>query len=118
MAIIFVASSIPELGPLPGGVDDKSGHTIGYGILGGLLLRAFAGGRLSGVTWRRAAAVIMLATIYGVSDELHQWFVPGRSPDVLDVVADFVGATVVVLLAAAVVAVGRAWGILDTSPGP
>jgi len=32
-----------------------------------------------------------IAFLYGVSDEIHQYFVPGRHPDVLDVVADASG---------------------------
>jgi hypothetical protein len=112
MALIFVASSIPNLGALPGGMSDKSGHGIGYAILGAVLLRALAGGRLRGVTWSRAAAALLLATLYGASDEFHQWFVPGRSPDRLDVLADSLGAAVAV----AAVGLARAWGILKYSP--
>jgi hypothetical protein len=114
MAIIFAASSIPNLGQLPGGISDKSGHSIGYALLAGLLLRAFARGRLRDVTWRRASAAIILATLYGVSDEFHQVFVPGRSPDRYDVLADCIGAT----LGVAVGWLGgaaRRWGILDSS---
>jgi hypothetical protein len=114
MALIFAASSIPNLGQLPGGISDKSGHSIGYGLLGGLLLRALAGGRLRGVTWTRGVLAILLATLYGVSDEFHQLFVPGRSADRYDVLADFLGS-------AAGAAIGwlasgiRRWGILDSS---
>jgi VanZ family protein len=92
MAIIFAASSIQNLSQLPGGISDKSGHSIGYALLAGLLLRAFARGRLAGITWGAAAAAVVLATIYGASDELHQAFVPGRSSDRYDVLADFLGA--------------------------
>jgi VanZ family protein len=92
MAVIFAASSIPDLGALPGGISDKSGHSIGYALLAALLLRALARGRLAGVTWRTAAAAVLLATLYGASDEFHQMFVPGRSSDRFDVLADFLGA--------------------------
>jgi VanZ family protein len=98
MAIIFAASSIQNLGQLPGGISDKSGHSIGYALLAGLLVRAFARGRLSGITWRAAAAAVVLATMYGASDELHQAFVPGRSSDRYDVLADFLGAVMGVAL--------------------
>jgi VanZ family protein len=114
MAIIFAASSIPNLGPLPGGISATSGHSIGYAILAVLLLRALAGGRFSGVTWRRAGVAIILATAYGASDEFHQSFVPGRYADPLDILADFTGAVLGVAagwLAGAV----RRWGILDSS---
>jgi VanZ family protein len=112
MLVIFAASSIPNLSELPGGMSDKSGHGIGYGMLGAVLLRALAGGRLRGVTWGRAAAAVLLATLYGVSDEFHQSFVPGRSPDRFDVLADSIGAASVVLVGAA----ARAWSILRFSP--
>jgi hypothetical protein len=114
MIVIFIASSIPYLGALPGGMSDKSGHGIGYGILGAVLLRAFAGGRLRGVTWGRAAAALLVATLYGVSDEFHQSFVPGRSPDPDDVLADVIGAAAVVASAGA----ARAWSILRVSIRP
>jgi VanZ family protein len=112
MLVIFAASSIPNLTELPGGMSDKSGHGIGYGILGAVLLRALAGGRLKGITWGRAAAAVLLATLYGVSDEFHQSFVPGRSPDRFDVLADSIGAASVVLVGGA----ARAWSILRSSP--
>ena len=113
MAVIFAASSIPDLGPLPGGVSPSFGHSIGYALLGALLLRALARGRLSGVTWGRALAAIALATLYGVSDEAHQSFVPGRTPDRFDVLADCVGAALAVRLCAAA-AGARRWGILKS----
>jgi VanZ family protein len=99
MAGIFVVSSIPDLGPLPGGVSDKSGHTLAYAGLGVLLLFALAQGRVDGVTLRRAALAVVLATAYGITDEWHQSFVPGRSPEVADVIADAVGAALGVTLA-------------------
>jgi VanZ family protein len=49
---------------------------------------------------------VLLTTLYGAFDEIHQWFTPGRSPDVHDLLADFLGATagvLVVLLVRAVV---------------
>jgi VanZ family protein len=113
MILIFAASSIPDLRSIPGGMSDKSGHGIGYGILGAVLVRALAGGRLQGVTWRRAGLAVLLATLYGVTDEFHQAFVPGRSPDRFDVLADCLGAAMTVVVIAGV---ARAWGILKFSP--
>jgi VanZ family protein len=109
MAIIFTASSIPNLQHLPGNISDKTGHGIGYGMLGALLLRALAGGRRAGVTWRTVLLAVACATAYGVSDEFHQRFVPGRSSDVYDVLADAEGATAASL---------GAWAILKSVPQP
>jgi hypothetical protein len=114
MAIIFAASSIPNLGALPGGISDKSGHSIGYALLAGLFLRALARGRLRDVTRLRVLLAIVVATVYGVSDEFHQLFVPGRSADRYDVLADCVGATLGAALGWLASAVRR-WGILDSS---
>jgi len=113
MAVIFAFSSISRLGALPGGVSDWMGHSLGYALLGALLLRALARGRLSGVTGRRALAAVLLATLYGVSDEAHQAFVPGRSPDRFDVLADALGAALAVALCVTA-AHARRWGILKT----
>jgi len=117
MAAIFGLSSIPDLQTLPGGISDKSGHSIGYAILGAVLLRALAGGRLGGVTWRRATAAVALATLYGVSDEAHQSFVPGRSPSLHDLAADAVGASAAAAIGLGIAA-ARRWGILDISSRP
>jgi VanZ family protein len=95
-------------------MSDKSGHTIGYALLAGLLLRAFARGRLSGITWRAACATLVLATMYGVSDEWHQSYVPGRNADRFDILADGVGATIGVAIGW-VAGAARRWGILDSS---
>ena len=117
MTAIFILSSMSDLGTPPGGVSDKSLHMLSYAVLGVLLLLPLAKAALSRVTWRRALLAIALATLYGVSDEFHQSFVPGRSSELLDVAADAAGATlgvgIVGLLAAA-----RAWGILRSSSHP
>jgi len=44
------------------------------------------------------AVVIAFSSLYGVSDEWHQAFVPGRSSDVWDWLADTVGAGLAVLV--------------------
>jgi VanZ family protein len=111
MAAIFVLSSISDLGPSPAGVSDKSWHMLAYAGLGVLLLLPLVEAKLSGVTWRRALAAIALATLYGVSDEVHQSFVPGRSPEALDVAADAIGA-ILGVASVGLLAAARAWGIL------
>lgn len=67
------------------------GHLGGYGLLALLLYRAIKGG--CGVWNVRAAwMVLALAVFYGITDELHQSFVPGRHPSAADIVVDGVGA--------------------------
>jgi VanZ family protein len=92
MVLIFGISSLSDPGLLPGDISDKSGHFLGYALLGGLMMRALADGRAVGVTWRTFMIAAVLSALYGVTDELHQRFVPGRTPDIMDVAADAIGA--------------------------
>ena len=93
MAAIFYVSSLPDA-PLPSGVSDKSGHSMAYAGLGIVVARAFAGGLGRRLSLKGAATAVLLTIAYGVSDEFHQWFVPGRTPEVLDALADAAGALV------------------------
>ena len=93
MALIFAASSRSDTSAVPSTIPDKFVHFAVYALLGALLLRAVAGGRRSGVTWSGVLASIVVATLYGITDEWHQSFVPGRTPDAMDVVADLAGAS-------------------------
>jgi len=43
-------------------------------------------------------AVVLLCLLYGVTDEFHQSFVPGRTPDVLDLRNDTIGAAIAMLV--------------------
>ena len=103
MGLIFFFSSLPDPGGTPAGISDKTAHFLIYGALGGALMRALAGGRSAAMTLPLILAVLVLGTLYGVSDEIHQYFVPPRTPDILDVAADsagaFAGAIVMTLIA-------------------
>ena len=93
-ATIFVQSCFPplELGPrFP--FRDKFLHVLAYGLLATIFSVACR------ATWpERLAAVPLLvisvavATLFGVSDEIHQSFVAARQLDVADGVANFVGS--------------------------
>lgn len=101
MAFIFRASSLsPEevnqsLSALVwlGQLLSIIGHLVMYGILAALLQISIWSWRTStGGSLRWAMAVVVLAVIYGISDEYHQSFVPGREPSTLDILTDGVGA--------------------------
>jgi len=85
MGLIFHLSSKPSL-PIPPlfPYQDKLFHFTAYGILGFLLSSALPEKKI----WVPA----LLASLYGISDEFHQSFVPGRSCDLLDWFADSFGA--------------------------
>jgi VanZ family protein len=83
-------------------MSDKAAHVIAYAALGASLVRALAGGRASAMTARRIGLAALIAVLYGASDEIHQMFVPNRTPELLDLVADACGGLAgAVLLAAA-----------------
>lgn len=93
MALVFGLSSMSSP-PVPPNVWDKLLHAGAYGGLALVTLRATAGGRLAGLTGRALLLAWAITTAYGASDEVHQSFVPQRSADLFDVVADGVGAAV------------------------
>ena len=93
MALIFFASSVPgdELPAVH--VWDKAVHFLVYAVLGALFLIPLAEARLSRVTVGRAGMAVLLSTLYGAFDEVHQAFTPERTPDVRDLFADALGAS-------------------------
>jgi len=91
MALIFMASSVPG-DQVPGTISDKLAHLLVYAVLGACFMLPLAGGRLVEMTATKGVGAVLLALAYGISDEIHQSFTPGRSPDVMDVVADTIGA--------------------------
>lgn len=97
MGMIFFLSSRPDLPDFaPGlpGLEEIGGHLTAYGVLAGLLWWALRG---SGVRYPATWALV-LAVAYGVSDEFHQSFVPGRTMSVSDLIVDLIGASVMLLL--------------------
>jgi VanZ family protein len=68
---------------------DKLVHGVEYGLLGILLYQAF---KHTSHTIRSVSLAIICALAFGISDEIHQWFVPHRHADMWDVLADAIGA--------------------------
>lgn len=105
MAGIFVVSSLSAPPRLPVSVSDVVAHAAAYAVLGAAILRAVAGADRSRITAAGALAAVVLAVSYGLTDEIHQAFVPGRTPEFRDLAADAIGA-------AGGVALAWAWGIV------
>lgn len=91
---IFWLSSQPELPDV--GIEvpfaDKFAHMIAYGGLAGLVSIGIRRSNASvppSVQWLIPVA---FAVLYGVTDEVHQRFVPHRAFDLWDLVADGIGA--------------------------
>jgi VanZ family protein len=91
MVVIFALSSRP-LPEAVSRVPDWTTHGAGYAILSVLVGRALAGGLGRPVPARAALLAVAVSTLYGVTDEAHQSFVPGRDADPWDLVKDLGGA--------------------------
>jgi VanZ family protein len=86
MGVIWFASGRPgDAIALPGGWD-KPAHFLEYAALGFLLARGL------GETRPRWFLAWCLAAGYGLLDEYHQSFVPGRYPSGADILMDAAGA--------------------------
>jgi len=101
-ALIFYMSSRPAPESIPKIAHfDKLLHAGAYALLSALFFRAYRTTRLGD----RLATVILLsilsAGIYGISDELHQHFVPSRSAEIQDALANIAGSAIGAVAAAA-----------------
>lgn len=92
--LVFIGgrSNVPTVeSPLP---LDKAAHFVMYGLLG----------ILATIGWRKARGqprlfwILLLASLVGVVDEVNQRFVPHRSSEVTDWLADVAGIGVGALL--------------------
>jgi VanZ family protein len=102
-ALIWILSSQSVL-PQPRGIPDldKVSHFAVYAVLAAALSLWFPGekrGRL-----RVFMLIACIASVYGIIDEIHQYFVPGRTCSPWDWIADALGAAAG---AGAVLAAGR-----------
>lgn len=87
-AFIFYLSSLSNISG-PSWIPDKLVHFLLYSVLGWLAARCsshYGFGRIQ--VWILAPVFCL---IYGVSDEVHQYFVPGRTSEVGDVISDVLG---------------------------
>ena len=96
MGLIFLISSfevdVPGVRHFP--MRDKGIHFVEYGVLGWLCAAASSRTWPSASAWRTAAFAVFISVLWGLSDEIHQALVPGRSPELGDVVADLFGSAV------------------------
>ncbi len=95
MALIWTLSSFTFDAPIEHvPLRDKGVHFLEYGMLGFLLTHATLRTWPAHHVLRTAALAVCITLLWGWLDEIHQAFVPGRSSDALDLVADAAGALV------------------------
>ena len=91
--IIFIQSSYPSPETVPDlPYMDKLLHFSVYAVLGALFLRAFKTTQFKNNIKLVMILSILASSFYGISDELHQYFVTCRNADIMDVLADIFGS--------------------------
>ncbi len=90
--LIYIQSSYPA----PEGVPpwphiDKLLHLAAYAVLGVLFFRALKTLPRQHDLRRIMILSILLSSLYGISDEIHQHFVPYRNAEIVDALADILG---------------------------
>jgi len=95
--LIFYFSSLPEIPELILKITKETFilHIIEYAILSILLLRAFINSK--NIIFREKAIylAIIITILYGITDEIHQHFVPGRTFSLFDIIANGIGSIVI-----------------------
>jgi VanZ family protein len=80
-------------------ISDKLLHFGAYGLLSALLyLNLYFQNKFELLSNYSAFFTVLIASVYGLLDEIHQMFVPGRSAEFLDWLADFSGSLLAVLI--------------------
>jgi VanZ family protein len=92
-ALIWALSSQSSLPQIEGvfGID-KIEHFIAYGVLAAAAGLWVSSRRWEHRPWAYFLLIAGIAAAYGLTDEIHQSFVPGRDCNVWDWIADAAGA--------------------------
>jgi VanZ family protein len=97
-AIFFLSAQSHPEDQLPSfllkDVSDKVLHAVEYGILALLCYRAFRWAAGPAVAQQAVVLAIVTASVFGVTDEMHQAFVPLRDASWQDWLADTIGAII------------------------
>jgi VanZ family protein len=100
MLIIFIQSSISMIELPDMGIDwfDKIVHFVVYGVLGFLVVRGFS--RIKNIKIMKYYVIwsIFITSAYGITDEIHQFFVAGRICSFGDWLADMLGSIFVIYI--------------------
>lgn len=100
--VIFIQSSRPMPESIPETPYlDKLLHAGAYALLSMLFFRAYRTTRFGSRLYCIIVLSMLSAGLYGISDEFHQYFVPFRSADIKDALADIAGSAIGAVAAAA-----------------
>ena len=96
LILIFFMSSLPgkEIPDVDIPYFDKLLHLMEYAVLGFLLMRGLKNSELKFSNISFIIFTAIFSTLYGLSDEFHQSFVPSRDASLLDVLFDCIGGAI------------------------
>jgi len=91
--LIFLQSAYPAISQTPDlPYMDKIAHGCIYAVLGFLCFRALRTLPMGNRTLLIFCFSMLLSTLYGISDEIHQLFVVSRTAEIMDAAADMLGS--------------------------
>ncbi|MCH7579434.1 MAG: VanZ family protein [Chloroflexi bacterium] len=97
--LFYLSHQAAPLERVASNIDPFLAHVAVYSVLAFLLHIALSGYNNAAPRWVPVSIAFALAVLYGVGDEIHQAYVPGRVASELDLVADGIGAAIGVSLA-------------------
>jgi len=99
MGVLFYLSNQPGTGlPALHPPMDKIIHFLAYAVLGGSFCLWVREPRWTNSPIKHIAIVFTACAVFGISDEFHQSFVPGRSVSIGDFIADLAGCLLAIML--------------------
>ncbi len=97
--VLVVLTSLPTTSLPKVGVSDKIQHFLAYFILAVLLNLSLLIQKKFELRQNRSSYLsLLIVTLYGIFDEVHQHFIPGRFCEFSDFAADLLGGICGVLL--------------------
>lgn len=91
---------------------DKLLHGLIYGLLALATFFALPSARIRSHSLQTSSLVVLFCLLYGLSDEWHQSYIPGRFSSGWDIAADTIGAVIAVLVWRKFSGVSRHWAVL------
>ena len=90
---IYIQSDFPASEHLPSfEFSDKFIHFFAYAVMGVLFYRAYQTLPAKDDSRMLILLSVVSASLYGISDEIHQYYVPFRDASIYDGIANFLGA--------------------------
>jgi VanZ family protein len=90
---IYIQSDFPASEHIPTfEFSDKILHFLAYAVMGVLFYRAYQTLRIKDNLRMLLFLSVVSASLYGISDEIHQYYVPFRDASIFDVIANVLGA--------------------------